>query len=87
MHKLDLHGANRYEAKVLVESFLYESYCTKQYFVCIVHGHGDYIIKNEVWDALSASPYVERYEFAPPQFGGAGATIVYIDQGAGRDQS
>lgn len=32
MHKLDLHGANRYEAKVLVESFIYENYCTKQYF-------------------------------------------------------
>lgn len=56
-------------------------------FVCIVHGHGDYIIKNVVWDTLSTSPYVERYEFAPPQFGGVGATIVYINHGAGCDQS
>ncbi len=79
MVSLDLHGRNRYEAEVLLDSFLKESYCNKEYFVCIIHGHGEGIITKLVREKLNESEYVKSYEFAPPQYGGSGATIVYIN--------
>lgn len=81
MRNLDLHGKNRFEAQILIDGFLYENYCLKEYFVCIIHGHGNHVMTNVVYQALSTSPYVDHYEFAPPQYGGSGATIVYLKQG------
>lgn len=78
MEKIDLHGKNRYETRVLVENFLYESYLLNRYFVSIIHGHGANILVKEVREILANSPYVKSYEFAPPQYGGAGVTIVYM---------
>lgn len=78
MIKLDLHGRNQDEARILIESFIKESYETRQYFVCIIHGVGQNILSKLTWQILANNEYVRNYEFAPPQFGGAGATIVYL---------
>ncbi len=78
MEQLDLHGNNRYEAPVLIQGFLKENYYKKSYFVCIIPGFGNNIMQQIVRYELSINKYVKSYELAPPQYGGAGAIIVYL---------
>ncbi len=80
MKALDIHGKIASEAEVLVRSFIRQSYNTRSQQVCIIHGNGKFILKNTVHRILSESKYVASFEFAPPQFGGTGATIVYLEK-------
>lgn len=84
MKQLDLHGKNRYEAKILIESFIYESYCQKEYFICVIHGYGLNIMYQTLKEILGDKKYqqyIDYYEFAPPQYGGSGSTIIYLKKG------
>ncbi len=80
MKILDIHGKIASESEILVRSFIKQSFNTRSQQVCIVHGNGKYILKETVHRVLSESNYVESFEFAPPQFGGTGATIVYLEK-------
>ena len=44
----------------------------------IVHGHGTGKLRQALWDYLKDHPLVERFEPAPIEKGGTGATVVYI---------
>jgi DNA mismatch repair protein MutS2 len=44
----------------------------------IVHGHGTGRLRQALWDYLKDHPLVERFEPAPIEKGGTGATVVYI---------
>ncbi len=44
----------------------------------IVHGHGMGILKRAIADLLKHNPHVEKFYVAPPEEGGAGATIVEL---------
>ena len=44
----------------------------------IVHGHGTGRLRQALWDYLKDHPLVERFEPAPLEKGGTGATLVYI---------
>jgi DNA mismatch repair protein MutS2 len=46
--------------------------------VRIVHGHGMGILKRAIADLLRENPHVEKFYVAPPEQGGAGATIVEL---------
>ena len=46
--------------------------------VRIVHGHGMGILKRAIADLLKDNPHVEKFYLAPPEQGGAGATIVEL---------
>ncbi len=46
--------------------------------VRIVHGHGMGILKRAIADLLKQNPHVEKFYVAPPEEGGAGATIVEL---------
>ena len=46
--------------------------------VRIVHGHGMGVLKKTIQELLSRHPHVARFYPAPPQEGGAGATIVEL---------
>jgi DNA mismatch repair protein MutS2 len=46
--------------------------------VRIVHGHGMGILKRAIADLLKENPHVEKFYVAPPEQGGAGATIVEL---------
>ncbi len=44
----------------------------------IVHGHGTGRLRQALWDYLRDHPLVEKFEPAPIDKGGTGATVVYI---------
>lgn len=78
MKVLDIHGKIASEAQVLVTSFIKQSYVTRSQQVAIIHGNGKYILQKKTHEVLRNSQYVESFEYAPPQFGGTGATIVKL---------
>jgi DNA mismatch repair protein MutS2 len=46
--------------------------------VRIVHGHGMGILKRAMAELLKDNPHVEKFYTAPPEQGGAGATVVEL---------
>jgi DNA mismatch repair protein MutS2 len=44
--------------------------------VNIIHGKGTGALQKGVWEYLRSSRRVEKFEFAPSNLGGTGATIV-----------
>ncbi len=46
--------------------------------VRVVHGHGMGILKRAIADLLKQNPHVDKFYPAPPEQGGAGATIVEL---------
>jgi DNA mismatch repair protein MutS2 len=47
--------------------------------VRVIHGHGTGALRAAVREELARHPLVERAEPAPPEEGGDGATIAYLD--------
>ena len=78
MRSLDIHGLYKTEAQIEVELFLKESFEHRQYFVLIIHGFGKDVLRELTHNICSSSKYVEKFEYAPPNIGGAGATMVYL---------
>ncbi len=78
MKSLDIHGRIGSEAEVLVRSFIKECYKTRSGHAVIIHGNGKFILQKKTHEILSSSEYVKDFEYAPPQFGGTGATIFYL---------
>jgi DNA mismatch repair protein MutS2 len=48
--------------------------------VRVIHGHGTGALRAAVREELARHPLVERAEPAPPEEGGDGATIAYLDR-------
>jgi DNA mismatch repair protein MutS2 len=46
--------------------------------VRIIHGHGKGILRKTLHELFAGHPQVEKFYLAPPQEGGAGATIVEL---------
>jgi DNA mismatch repair protein MutS2 len=47
--------------------------------VRVIHGHGTGALRAAVREELARHPLVDRAEPAPPEEGGDGATIAYLD--------
>lgn len=78
MKKLDIHSCLASEAEIKIKSFLLECFNHRQYFGLIIHGFGKKILMNLTRRMCNESKYVSYIEIAPPQIGGAGATLVYF---------
>ncbi len=78
MKKLDIHGCIKSEAIIKVNAFLKENYRHRNYHALIIHGTGKKVLSKTVQELCEESPYVLDFEYAPPQIGGVGATIVYL---------
>ncbi len=78
MKTLDLHGCIKSEAIVKTNAFLKENYKHRNYHALIIHGTGKKVILNCVHELCEESKFVSSFEFAPPQIGGVGATLVYF---------
>jgi DNA mismatch repair protein MutS2 len=76
--ELNVIGATVDEAIARLEKFLDESTVTDLREVRIVHGHGTGQLRRAVAEFLKHHPLVERYETAPQNQGGGGATIAYL---------
>ncbi len=73
--KLDLHGYDRYTARVAINDFIVDAIKMRQEIIVIVHGIGTGILKHTVIETLKGNKNVE--EFAVSYYN-PGCTIVKI---------
>jgi DNA mismatch repair protein MutS2 len=76
--ELNVIGCTVDEALTRAEKFLDESTVTDIRELRIVHGHGTGQLRRAIAEFLKTHPMVERYETAPQNQGGGGATIVTL---------
>jgi DNA mismatch repair protein MutS2 len=78
--EINLIGRTTDEAVDATDKFLDEAYMHSMSHVRIIHGHGTGALRRAIAEFLRNHPHVERYGQAPPDQGGAGATIVELKQ-------
>jgi DNA mismatch repair protein MutS2 len=76
--ELNLIGRTTADAEYELDRFLDEAYMSSVPRVRIIHGFGTGALKNYVHHFLKNSDLVERFEFAPDNQGGHGATIAEL---------
>jgi len=76
--EINLIGQRAEEAREHVDKMLDSAALAQVERVRIIHGHGMGILKRAVAELLKENPHVEKYYEAPPEQGGAGATIVEL---------
>lgn len=75
---LDLHGLNRDAAKQEIAALLFHAKRHHHQCVCIVHGIGSGILKQQVPNWLIQHPDVIAFHQAPLEWGGNGALLVLL---------
>ena len=78
--ELNVIGQTTDEAVDAVDKFLDEASLASLSQVRIVHGHGTGALRRAIGDLLRGHPHVARFAVAPPDQGGAGATLVELRQ-------
>ena len=78
--ELNLIGQTTDEAVAAVDKFLDEAFLNGLARLRIIHGHGTGALRRAIADFLRHHPHVETFASAPPDQGGAGATIVELKQ-------
>lgn len=73
---IDLHGFDRDYARVKTLEFINDNLKMKNEIICIVHGRGTGIVKNEVHDTLRKSKDVLDYKLF---YNNIGCTIVKLN--------
>ena len=76
--EINVIGQRAEEALDNVDQFLDRAVMATASRVRIVHGFGMGILRKAIWEMLGRHPHVGKFYAAPPQEGGAGATIVEI---------
>jgi len=78
--ELNVIGQTTDEAVDAVDKFLDEASLASLIKVRIVHGHGTGALRRAIAGLLDGHPHVSRFLPAPPDQGGAGATLVELRQ-------
>ncbi len=78
--ELNLIGRTTDEATDAVDKFLDEAYLHSLNRVRIIHGHGTGALRRAIANLLRTHPHVASFTPAPPEQGGAGATVVELRQ-------
>jgi DNA mismatch repair protein MutS2 len=78
--ELNVIGQTTDEAIDAVDKFLDEASLANLSQVRIVHGHGTGALRRAIGGLLDGHPHVARFLPAPPDQGGAGATLVELRQ-------
>jgi len=78
--ELNVIGQTTDEAVDAVDKFLDEATLAHLSQVRIVHGHGTGALRRAIGGLLDGHPHVDRFRPAPPDQGGAGATLVELRQ-------
>ncbi|HEU4871041.1 MAG TPA: endonuclease MutS2 [Pyrinomonadaceae bacterium] len=78
--ELNVIGQTTDEAVDAVDKFLDEASLASLSKVRIVHGHGTGALRRAIAGLLDGHPHVSRFLPAPPDQGGAGATVVELRQ-------
>ncbi|HEV2883732.1 MAG TPA: Smr/MutS family protein [Pyrinomonadaceae bacterium] len=75
----DLHTFSPKDVKRVVEEYLKEAHEAGFRSVRIIHGKGVGVQREIVRTILSQTPFVREWSDAPPEAGGLGATIVWLE--------
>lgn len=78
MKTYDVHGMTKVQVEVVVPSYIKEAFKMNEYHFLIIHGYGKQVLSKTVHKILTESKYIKKFEMAPPNLGGAGATLVYL---------
>ena len=78
--ELNLIGRTTDDARDEVDRFLDEAYLQGHTHVRVIHGHGTGALRRAVHETLRHHPHVARFDLAPENQGGAGATVVELKQ-------
>ncbi|HEX8475967.1 MAG TPA: Smr/MutS family protein [Pyrinomonadaceae bacterium] len=78
--ELNLIGRTTDEAVDETDKFLDEAYMHSLGQIRIVHGHGTGALRRAIAQLLKSHPHVASFAPAPPEHGGAGATVVELKQ-------
>jgi DNA mismatch repair protein MutS2 len=78
--EINVIGQTTDEAVDAVDKFLDVASLASLSQVRIVHGHGTGALRRAIADLLNGHPHVARFLTAPPDQGGAGATVVELRQ-------
>jgi len=78
--ELNVIGQTTDDAVDAVDKFLDEASLASMSQVRIVHGHGTGALRRAIGELLRGHPHVARFVAAPPDQGGAGATLVELRQ-------
>lgn len=76
--EINIIGSTVDEATDRVDKFLDAAYVSGANTIRIVHGHGKGALRKAVSELLTGHPHVEKFRQAPPDQGGAGATIAEL---------
>lgn len=71
-------GNTAEEARERVDKFLDQAFLGGRSRLRIIHGFGKGVLRKTLHEMFSHHPHVEKFYLAPPQEGGAGATIVEL---------
>ncbi len=78
--EINVIGRRADEAVDAVDKFLDAAVMNSLGHVRVVHGHGTGALRRAVAELLNGHPHVARFTAAPPDQGGAGATLVELRQ-------
>ncbi len=78
LEEINVIGKRAEEACSEVDKFLDTAVMAGVIRVRIVHGHGMGILRKAIGELLAAHPHVERFQSAPANEGGTGATIAEL---------
>lgn len=76
--EINVIGSNVDQATDRVDKFLDEAFMAGAETLRIVHGHGKGALRRAIAELLTGHAHVERFNPAPPNQGGAGATVVAL---------
>jgi DNA mismatch repair protein MutS2 len=76
--ELNVIGRTTDEAVDVVDKFLDEAFLNGLSEIRIIHGHGTGALRRAIGELLEDHPHVARFVAAPPDQGGAGATVVEL---------
>lgn len=76
--ELNVIGRTTDEAVDATDKFLDEAFLNGIHNVRIIHGHGTGALRRAIADLLRDHPHVASFAAAPPDQGGAGATLVEL---------
>jgi dsDNA-specific endonuclease/ATPase MutS2 len=76
---IDLHAIPPKQVKAVVEEYLLEARDRRFPYVRIIHGKGIGAQRAMIRKILDRSSFIIRYDDAPPDAGGLGATIAELD--------
>ena len=76
---IDLHTFRPQDLAPLLEDYIEACLAAGFPSVRIIHGKGRGVQRRRVHDLLRRSPHVASFRDSPPEAGGGGATIAFLD--------